>query len=114
VLETSDSTITGQGQIDLGKETLGLELLAHPKDPSILTASTPVRIEGTFKDPRIDVVSEELEEKSLAALALGVVLPIVGAILPFFEEGETKDTNCARLIEAASATTKGDPSSRPQ
>jgi uncharacterized protein involved in outer membrane biogenesis len=41
VLETPDSTITGRGQIDLGKETLNLELVAHPKDPSILTASTP-------------------------------------------------------------------------
>ena len=113
VLETSDSTITGQGQIDLGKEALALELLAHPKDPSILTASTPIRIEGTFKDPKIDVISEELKEKSLAALALGVVLPVVGAILPFFEEGETKDTNCARLIEDTSAAMKGDASSPP-
>jgi uncharacterized protein involved in outer membrane biogenesis len=113
VLETSDSTITGQGQIDLGKEALALELLAHPKDPSILTASTPIRIEGTFKDPKVDVISEELEEKSLAALALGVVLPVIGAILPFFEEGETKDTNCAKLIQAASAAVQsGAPSSQ--
>ena len=71
VLETSDSTITGQGQVDLGDETLALELLAHPKDASMLTASTPVRIEGTFKEPTVDVISEELKAKSLAALALG-------------------------------------------
>jgi hypothetical protein len=71
----------------------------------VLTASTPVRIEGTFEDPKIDVISEELQEKSLAALALGVVLPIVGAIIPFFEEGETEDSNCAALIRAASAAT---------
>jgi len=103
VLETSDSTITGKGSIDLGEETLALELLAHPKDPSILSASTPVRIEGTFESPEIDLISEELEEKGLAALALGVVLPIVGAILPFFEEGETEDSNCARLIADAEA-----------
>jgi AsmA family protein len=103
VLETTDSTVTGKGQIDLGEETLSLELLAHPKDASALSASTPVRIEGTFKNPEIDPISEELQEKSLAALALGVVLPVIGAIIPFFEEGETEDTNCARLIEAAMA-----------
>jgi uncharacterized protein involved in outer membrane biogenesis len=98
VLETTDSTITGKGQIRLGEEELALELLAHPKDPSALTASTPVRIEGAFKDPEIDLISEELQEKSLAALALGVVLPVIGAVLPFIEQGETKDSNCGRLI----------------
>ena len=110
VLETSDSTITGKGQVDLGEEAMALELLAHPKDASMLTASTPVRIEGTFKEPKIDLISEELKAKSLAALALGVILPVVGAILPFFEPGETKDTNCGQLIKAATAAMPPPPS----
>jgi uncharacterized protein involved in outer membrane biogenesis len=102
VLKSSDSTITGSGQIDLGEERLALRLLAHPQDPSVLTASTPVRIEGTFKEPDIGVISEELEQKSLAALALGVVLPVIGAILPFIETGE-KDhgESCGTLIRNA-------------
>ena len=102
VLRTSDSTVTGAGEIDLGKERLAMELLAHPQDASALTASTPVRIEGTFKKPEIDLVSEELTEKSLAALALGIVLPVVGAILPFIETGEEdKGLSCAALIRNA-------------
>ncbi|HLT01815.1 MAG TPA: AsmA family protein, partial [Geminicoccaceae bacterium] len=108
VLETSDSTITGTGQIDLGQEALSIELLANPKDASVLSASTPVRIGGTFENPEIDPVSEELQEKSLAALALGVVLPVIGAILPFVEEGEGEPVDCARLIEAASAAVQTD------
>ncbi|HSA80382.1 MAG TPA: AsmA family protein, partial [Geminicoccaceae bacterium] len=114
VLETSDATITGKGEIDLGEEELALELLAHPKDPSVLTASTPVRIEGTFKEPKIDLVSEELQEKSLAALALGVVLPVIGAVLPFIEQGETKDSNCARLIADAKADVPAAAAEEPQ
>ena len=39
VLETSDSTVTGSGTIDLGQETLDLTLLAHPKDASVLAAT---------------------------------------------------------------------------
>ena len=101
VLETSDSTVTGSGTIDLGQETLDLTLLAHPKDASVLSASTPVAIKGTFRDPQIDVVSEELAEKGLAALALGVVLPVIGAILPFIETGEAEGVNCAALMKAA-------------
>jgi hypothetical protein len=63
-----------------------------------------VRLEGTFKEPEIDVVSDELQEKSLAALALGVILPVLGAVLPFIEEGETEDANCGGLIEDALAS----------
>ena len=103
VLDTTDSTITGKGEIDLGKETLGLELVAHPKDASVLTASTPIRIEGTLKHPKVSAVSKELAEKSLAALALGVVLPVIGAVLPFIETGETKGSNCGQLIADAKA-----------
>jgi AsmA family protein len=113
VLETNDATITGKGQVDLGKETLSLELLAHPKDASVLTASTPVRIEGIFKKPEIGLVSEELQEKSLAALALGVVLPVIGAVLPFVEQGETKGPNCQRLIRDAQAAMPDAPAPDP-
>jgi uncharacterized protein involved in outer membrane biogenesis len=101
VLETSDSTVTGSGTIDLGQEILDLKLLAHPKDASVLTASTPVAIKGTFREPQIDVISKELEEKGLAALALGVVLPVIGAIFPFIETGEPEGVNCAELMTAA-------------
>ena len=110
VLETSDSTVTGSGTIDLGQETLDLTLLAHPKDASVLTASTPVTLTGTFRDPTIDVVSEELAEKGLAALALGVVLPVIGAVLPFIETGEAEGVNCAALMKAAGGVPQGTPS----
>ena len=116
MLETSDSTVTGSGTIDLGQETLDLTLLAHPKDASVLSASTPVAIKGTFRDPQIDVVSEELAEKGLAALALGVVLPVIGAILPFIETGEAEGVNCAALMKAAQTggeVPQGTPSAKP-
>jgi uncharacterized protein involved in outer membrane biogenesis len=105
VLETTDSTITGAGTINLDQETLDLTIEAHPHDASVLSASTPVRIVGPFRDPNIDLVSEELEEKSLAALALGTVLPVIGAVLPFLEsgeeEGETAERKCQRLLTSA-------------
>ena len=31
------------------------------------------------------------------------MLPVVGAVLPFIEQGETKDSNCGRLIADAKA-----------
>ena len=46
VLETSDSTVTGSGTIDLGQETLDLTLLAHPKDASVLSRQHAGRHQG--------------------------------------------------------------------
>jgi hypothetical protein len=37
----------------------------------------------------------------LAALALGVVLRVIGAIFPFIETGEAQGVNCAALMKAA-------------
>jgi hypothetical protein len=62
------------------------------------------------------VVSAELEEKGLAALALGVVLPVIGAILPFIETGEAEGVNCAALMNAAreaGGVPQGTPSANP-
>ena len=42
-----------------------------------------------------------MAEKGLAALALGVVLPVIGAVLPFIETGEAEGVNCAALINEA-------------
>jgi hypothetical protein len=79
----------------------------------VLTASTPVAIKGTFRDPKIDVVSEELEQKGLAALALGAVLPVIDAILPFIDTGNAEGANCAALMKAAGSVPQATPSANP-
>lgn len=101
VLDTEDSKVTGAGQISLGEESLDIRLKAQARDPSILSAGTPVRIHGPLMDPNIEVVTEELAEKGLAAAALGVVLPLVGAVLPFIETGDDVPSNCGPLLEQA-------------
>jgi len=101
VLDTADSRITGQGTIELGKETVALRFLAHPKDPSVLSASVPVLIEGSFGDLSIHP-GDELTDKAYRALALGVLLPVVGAAIPFIETGDAiSGRPCAALLEAA-------------
>ena len=92
VLDTTDSTITGKGQIDLGAETMSLELLAHPKDASVADREHAGAHRRVFQGARDRLSPEELQEKSLAALALGVIMPVLGAVLPFVEQGETKDS----------------------
>src|SRR5262245_59791577 len=47
VLDTTDTNITAEGDVNLGSEKLNLRLNAHPKVPSPLTARTPILIGGT-------------------------------------------------------------------
>src|SRR5690606_40251468 len=46
--DTTDTIIVGEGSIDLGEETLDLELRPRPKDRSILTLRSPLVVDGTF------------------------------------------------------------------
>lgn len=107
VLDTTDSNVTGDGTIDLGQETLDLRFLAQPEDPSVLSASVPVVIEGTFSDLSIHPAEGELAEKGLAALGLGILLPVVGAVIPFIEPGLEEDGACDRLLADAAPELEG-------
>ncbi|MFI5447197.1 AsmA family protein [Polaromonas sp. UC242_47] len=51
LLDTSDTVINGKGQISLAHETLDLVLYPQPKDHSILSLRSPLKITGTFAAP---------------------------------------------------------------
>src|SRR3546814_8714541 len=55
VLDTTDTNVLGESVINLGKEHVALDLLAHPKDPSVLSARGQVPASGSFQDPAIGV-----------------------------------------------------------
>lgn len=101
VLKAPDDTILGTGAIDLGRETFDLALEAEPTDVSVLSASTPIRIEGPWTDPSIIPTTEELVGKGIAAAGLGIVIPFVGALIPFVEIGDGGDGACAKLLANA-------------
>lgn len=97
VFDTTDTKLTGDGSIDLGKEALDLTINAKPKDRSILSARSPLYVRGTFKKPEVGVEKRKLARKLGEALALGAAAPLA-ALIPLVETGEGKDSNCAALI----------------
>ena len=101
VLDTRDSKIAGEGTISLAEESLELKILAHPKDPSLLSGRTPVLVEGTFADPSIGLDPSGLAARGVAAAALGVVLTPIAALIPFIDLGLGEDSNCDGLIREA-------------
>lgn len=101
VLDTTDTNVTGEAVVNLKNESFDVELMAHPKDPSPLSARTGVGVEGTFADPQITVESSGLLARGAAAVALGVLLGPVAALAPLVELGLGEDSPCGALIERA-------------
>ncbi|KQV86000.1 AsmA family protein [Pelomonas sp. Root1237] len=87
VVDNRDSRIDIDGRISLADETLDLRVVARPKDFSLLTLRSPVRVQGTLGDPRIALEGKALGGKAIAAIALGALAP-PAALLAFVDPGE--------------------------
>lgn len=99
VLDTSDTTVTAEGRISLTEELLGLKIKAHPKDPSLLSARTPINITGAFSRPSISLDAGALAARTAGAVALGLLLTPLASILAFIEPGLESDSDCVALLK---------------
>jgi uncharacterized protein involved in outer membrane biogenesis len=97
VFDTTDTTILGDGTIDLAERTIDLTLRPRPKDASVLAARSPIHLKGKLTKPDVEADVGSLAARGGAALLLGaIVLP--AAILPLIETGPGKDGDCRELI----------------
>lgn len=100
VLDTSDTIVTGGGQVSLADETLDILLKAAPKDRSILSFRSPLRIGGTFGAPSAGPEKAALAGRVGLALLLGAVNPLLG-LASTIETGPGKDADCAAVLALA-------------
>ena len=102
VVDTQDSAITAEGTVDLHTEKLAIKVEAHPKDPSLFSARTPIEVTGSLLAPKASPKKEGLAKRAGAAAALGVILGPLAAVIPFIEPGDAENANCQALFEKAS------------
>lgn len=105
VFDTSEVNVSGSGEIDLKNERLDLRLEPEPKDPSLVSLRSPLFIRGTFTKPKVGVDVKEIAAKGAGAAVLAIVNPLL-ALLPFINEGEGKDSNCAQLFAELSPASR--------
>ncbi len=102
-LDTTDTVIFGAGTIDMGDESLDLELTARPKDVSPVSLRGPLDVEGTFKDPEFHPQPAPLAGRVAVAAALFAIAP-PAALLALIETGSGKDLDCGARIKSAALT----------
>jgi uncharacterized protein involved in outer membrane biogenesis len=103
VLDTNDSLLVGDANINLKDETIKARLDAKPKDNSLLSLQIPITIKGTLKDPSVGLDKEKTASRSVAAIALGVLISPFASLLAFVEKGEADKTDCRALIEGVTS-----------
>lgn len=100
VLDTSDTVITGEGQISLANETLDLLFKPQPKDASILSLRSPLKIGGTFAKTTAGPEASALAGRVGIALALAAINPLL-ALAATIETGPGEDADCAAVLSKA-------------
>lgn len=106
VLDTSDTVINGHGQVSLAHETLDVILYPAPKDRSILSLRSPLRIGGTFAAPTAGPDKTALAGRVGIALALAAVNPLL-ALAATVETGPGQDADCHAVLAQAAKPEAG-------
>jgi AsmA family protein len=101
VIDTAHVLVTGQGEIAMSNEVIDLALRGQPKQVRMLRLRTPITVRGTLLQPKVGVQPGKLAAQTAGAVALGVLLTPVAAVLAFVDGGLAKDANCAALIGQA-------------
>lgn len=100
VLNTKDSLLFLDGQVNLATEEVALRFVPSPKDWSILSLRTPILIRGTLGKLSFTPEAESLVLKDLSSVLLGAVTPIA-ALIPLMDFGsEQADRGCQEAVEA--------------
>ena len=102
VVDTKDSTIWADGTLSLAEENMDLRAVVTPKDFSPLTLRTPLRVQGSFSDPKISLEKAPLARKVGASVLLGLLNPLA-ALIPLVDMGERQPSGegCNALLERA-------------
>lgn len=103
VVDTDPVLITGGGMVHMDSESLDLAFRGHPKHMRLLRLRSPILVRGTLVHPSIDLQARNSIAQTAEAVALGVVLTPLAAVLAFVDPGLAKDADCAALLADAQA-----------
>lgn len=102
VVDTENTLIKVHGAVDLGSESMQLEMDPYPKKAGLLSLRTPILVDGPLRQPHAHPKPGPLAARALAAGALAAANPAL-AVLATLENGPGKDTDCGKALAEARA-----------
>ena len=103
LIDTGKITVTGTGQIDLGTEGIDLKLDPRPKDPSLISLATRMRVTGTLAEHSAapDAIGLATGAATGLMLAIGELNPLA-LMLPFISIGTGVANPCLAELSGRS------------
>ncbi|EOA04716.1 AraC family transcriptional regulator [Herbaspirillum frisingense GSF30] len=98
LLDTEDALIVVDGDIDMKRELLNLNVHPRSKGLRIISLRSPLYVKGSFKDPDVGVNKGVLALRAGGAVALGLLAPVT-AILPLINVDGDQKADCDHLLE---------------
>lgn len=102
LLDTTDTVVYGDGTVNFANEALDLYFRPYPKDMSILSLRSPLKVVGTLGAPKAGPDKGALAGRAGLALALGSVNPLL-ALAATVETGPGEDANCGAILREAAS-----------
>jgi uncharacterized protein involved in outer membrane biogenesis len=103
IIDTKDTNIVGEGAINFKTERIDFRLVPYPKDFSLFSARSPIRIAGPLNKPTIRPESAPLAARLGLAAVLSAVLTPLAAPLAFLDAGLGKDSDCVAFVQEVRA-----------
>jgi hypothetical protein len=104
LLQAPNIIVTGQGEIDIGRNTVDLRLTPKVRDPGLLSMAVSVNVRGSITDPAYSSVRRTIATSVAEGLIRNAMRPARALMRPLRAEPETADA-CAeplRTVYAAS------------
>jgi len=101
VLDTPKVNITGDGNVNFADESLHLRLVSQSKGFSLVSLRGPILVTGTLMKPKVKPDTTKVATRVGASVGLAAVTVGVAGLIPLLDFGDTKDSNCAALMDQA-------------
>jgi hypothetical protein len=101
VLDTPKVNITGDGNVNFADESLHLKLASRSKGFSLMSLRGPILVTGTLMKPKVKPDTAKVAARGGAAVGLAVATVGVAGLIPLLDFGDSKDSNCAALMDQA-------------
>jgi hypothetical protein len=106
LFDTVDTVIFGEGAVNFASEQMDFYLRPYPKDASILSLRSPLKLTGTLGSPHTGPDKAALGKRAGLALALGAINPLL-ALAATIETGPGKDASCGAILREAATPGAG-------
>ncbi len=111
LIDTRDTTLLINGELSLAQESLALVVTAQPHDMSLFTLRAPLRINGRFAAPQVELDKSRIALRLAGAAALAALAP-PAALLALVDLGEDDRQQCAEAVKRSQAA-RATPARRP-